>query len=82
MNDFMKEELEDILTCVGLYAYDTRSKLGEPIYPDLNNKIQSMIDNYCEHESDGLVHALEDPEGEEIHGRITLKCKKCRNLYT
>lgn len=42
MNDFTKEELENILNGnVELYPHT---------HIDLRNKIQSMIDNHCEHE--------------------------------
>jgi hypothetical protein len=41
MNDFTKEELQQIMQAVH----------GEwPIPYDLGHKLQSMIDNYCEHE--------------------------------
>ncbi len=41
MIDFTKKELEAIKRA--LITHDFR-------YPDLMNKTQSMIDNYCEHE--------------------------------
>ncbi len=40
MNEFTKEELEAIKRA--LITHDFR-------YPDLMNKTQSLIDNYCEH---------------------------------
>ncbi len=47
MNDFTKEELEDIREYIG-DAY--RSNPTHPrIYLTLASKIQWMIDNYCEH---------------------------------
>lgn len=46
MNDFTKEELED------LHYYTKRyHEFNEFFQPtEFLNKIQSMIDNYCEHE--------------------------------
>jgi hypothetical protein len=46
MNDFTKDELEELyfFTCVHKNRYQVE-------YPqELLDKIQSMIDNYCEHE--------------------------------
>ncbi len=46
MNDFTKEELENILNGnVTLYPHT---------HCNLVNKIQSMIDNYCEHEWENI----------------------------
>lgn len=57
MNDFTKEELKNILNGeVTLYPHT---------YQELVNKIQSMIDNYCEHQSEIDV------------GEAPLICKKC-----
>jgi hypothetical protein len=47
MNDFTKEELEDIDTCVFNWNINHKSIDG---FQKLRDKIQSMIDNYCEHE--------------------------------
>jgi hypothetical protein len=41
MNNFTKQELEHILSCVCMQPLDDLILL---------NKIQSIIDNYCEHE--------------------------------
>jgi len=52
MNDFTKEELEEIKGwadyCVGSGMSYTET---DPLY----NKIQSMIDNYCEHKSEPSI---------------------------
>lgn len=46
MNDFTKEELKDIQCVLRLWVLkDTESSIKE-----ISNKIQSMIDNYCEHD--------------------------------
>jgi hypothetical protein len=48
MNDFTKEELEKIYGCIDLFSEDANSR--EEYYQPLLNKLQSMIDNYCEHD--------------------------------
>lgn len=45
MNDFTREELEALLVCVNGGVRSNVAKLKLP------TKIQSMIDNYCEHKS-------------------------------
>ncbi len=47
MNGFKKEELELIAECVEADFYHTN--WSKCMYEPLMNKIQSMIDNYCEH---------------------------------
>lgn len=42
MNNFTKEELEEIMTAMNYWHEDLKTSL--------HNKIQSMIDNYCDHE--------------------------------
>jgi hypothetical protein len=60
MNDFTKDELENILChlsySVGQDTYDEDSIN----MPGLYNKVSSMIDNYCEHEN---IHHLGDVPG-------------------
>jgi len=46
VNDFKKEELEDILSCVD--AIRASSVISEMNHGLLQNKIQFMIDNYYE----------------------------------
>lgn len=46
MNDFTKDELEILYQCVT----GNRNYQGGQMFPELNSKIQSLIDNYCEHE--------------------------------
>ncbi|HHF7341035.1 TPA: hypothetical protein ACPSKZ_000698 [Legionella anisa] len=57
MNDFTKEELEDILSwsdvyCVG--ATDLSYRVSRPLI----KKIQSMIDNYCEHKPEPISQEI------------------------
>ncbi len=56
MNDFTKEELENLLACVNSNRAFHINHM-ELIYPQLKNKLQSMIDNYC------------DPCEHELHSR-------------
>ena len=48
MSDFTKDELENMWNCVDLYIND----VDHP-YQHLLDKLQSMIDNYCDHECPG-----------------------------
>lgn len=45
MNDFTKEELENIYSCVSDLSHGALCDEDQ----ELLDKIQSMIDNYCEH---------------------------------
>jgi hypothetical protein len=48
MNDFTKDELEEILGCVNsIIAINKESK---DYFGPLAYKTEAMIDNYCEHE--------------------------------
>jgi hypothetical protein len=58
MNDFTKEELKELRSAIEV----TRNELGHD--DDLIDKIQSMIDNYCEHDA-------------EISTWQHLRCVKC-----
>lgn len=53
MNDFTKEELNQLIECVVSFSY---IKEGHDsmvrIYPELETKLSDMIDNYCECDSD------------------------------
>lgn len=52
MNSFTKEELQIIHLDMTTYV-NTRPMLKEsPIHKKLRDKIQLMIDNYCEHNSE------------------------------
>lgn len=51
MNEFTKQELEDIRDCID-YAYRS-NPISPRISLTLRNKIQSMIENYCAHDSNG-----------------------------
>lgn len=49
MNNFTKEELEDILSWADVYCVGV-TDLSYKLYKPLIDKIQQMIDNYCKHE--------------------------------
>lgn len=73
MNDFTKEELQVILKLISTYDRILNMN-NEKLFEDekyISNKILSMIDNYCGHESDGKIYELQ-PE---------YKCKKCGEFY-
>jgi hypothetical protein len=65
MNDFTRDELNVLLKCARLTEIDfgNCADIDNVIY-----KIQSMIDNYCNHEWDA---AYAGPQGNHF------KCHKC-----
>jgi len=50
MNDFTKEELEYIRN----YIFNGAASISFEKHEVLRNKIQSMIDNYCEHDWENI----------------------------
>lgn len=50
MNEFTKEELEVIKHGVD-WVFEHQEYKDKPPILELGRKIQSMIDNYCEHDS-------------------------------
>ena len=46
MNDFTKDELQDLKFCVT----DHTRYQGDSIHDILASKLQAMIDNYCDHD--------------------------------
>ncbi len=57
MNDLTKEELTTIYGCVDLFTEGSRDR--EKYYGDIFKKLQSMIDNYCEHEFQEDLHHMD-----------------------
>lgn len=49
MTDFTKEELIDIFECVSHFKMAS-ARGGFSYYDDLTDKVESLIDNYCEHQ--------------------------------
>ena len=64
MNDFTKEELEWIYGKMPTYL---RDREDPNMFPRVKNKIQFMIDNYCEHELDGI---------DGVTGQQCIKCER------
>lgn len=74
MNDFTKEELQEISDLIhfDIAEYGQQSSKSVNILIPLACKIQSMIDNYCEHEfyMVGCGHTA------------SAQCNKCGQLAT
>jgi hypothetical protein len=68
MHDFTKEELEYIKN----YIFNGSASISVESHEILRTKMQDMIDNYCEHESDGQIYCSLPPQN---------KCKKCGKFY-
>lgn len=49
MNDFTKDELKIIHLDMTIYAEKTKLLKESPSHKDLRDKVQHMIDNYCDH---------------------------------
>ena len=60
MNDFTKEELQIILLDMHTYIIKTPLLKESPTHKDLRNKVEEMIDNYCEHHDKGEVDIFVD----------------------
>ena len=73
MNEFTKEELEELLWCCEGEMHDDHPVEDYKIR--LHAKIQSMIDNYCEHEFD-ITDWVNDSSGCRWY-----ECKKCERRY-
>lgn len=69
MNDFTKEELEEIVDMANDIDKGSQAH-GLTMHFKLRDKAQSMIDNYCEHEQCGDGAGLE---------QICFKCNKSSN---
>jgi len=57
MNDFTKEELKELLDCI---HWKINEGQEENLTTAVDKKIQSMIDNYCEHEETVQDSAMVD----------------------
>ena len=69
MNDFTKEELQIILLDMNTYIHRAGILTVPKHHMALRDKIESMIDNYCEHEN-----YKEDEWMVKV-------CQKCRKVY-
>ena len=70
MNEFTKEELESIKNAMGCLNINKILKGKVPTDVELINKIQSMIDNYCEHENTDFVRYDKN--------KRMIRCQACR----
>lgn len=73
MNEFKKEELEEIYRCLN-YMIKGGITPYSCVTFDVKKKIKNMIDNYCEHENT-CAHDWVVGFG-SIHSPVT-HCKKC-----
>lgn len=53
MTEFTQEELQIISLDMNAYIHRTTILAESPSHRTLRDKIQAMIDNYCEHQSTG-----------------------------
>lgn len=93
MNDFTKEELEDLFDCCKAAYISGEINPQKPL--QFKEKIQSMIDNYCEHENskriDGFVrdktdytncnHEWDNVEYATSIVTPTIICIKCQAIH-
>ncbi len=90
MNDFTKDELEQINTAVSIYEKRIYGNSNETRFTSILRKIGRMIDNYCEHEIDedevkycpGLYTKL--IAGNELSQQDLIvfhKCHKCGEFF-
>lgn len=70
MSEFTKEELESIMDAFH-YAKDSPRRTKYDDEPDLINKIQSMIDSYCDHQWAPTISTYEGENNLYI-------CSKCQ----
>ncbi len=73
MNDFTKEELESLLR----FCEDDLEEGGEYIsdyHANLRNKIQYMIDSYCQHKDYTFMENICDSD--------ILLCNSCNKIFT
>ena len=61
VNDFTRDELEELIELM-VHAYGEKAK-----YLNLVTKIQSMLDNYCDHKEADM----------DCDGGISLICTQC-----
>ena len=72
MNDFTKEEL-------AVLKHVLNTNIDGYKDPCLLNKIQSLLDNYCEHETDKEIYSIRNSRlGAE---KMINKCKHCGEFY-
>lgn len=77
MADFTKKELNHMLNGISFIKDECemidKTKLE---IESLFLKLESMIDNYCEHKSDGFIYT-----NAEISNDLPYKCHKCGDYF-
>lgn len=58
MNDFTKDEWQIILLDMDTYILNSNPLTESPTHLELRNKIQSLIDNYCEHDGERISDSM------------------------
>ena len=88
MNDFTKEELETIFLDMNHSILKYGKENVAPFYLELRDKVEKMIDNYCEHETsnDGYCPGLYAKviADKEIMAKDLVRiyeCDKCGEYY-
>lgn len=74
MNDFTKEELYQLYAVLCAWMSNPIGQNDEAI--KLANKLQSMIDSYCEH-SKCIIHEVNKPDDLSPN----TKCYKCKSEF-
>ena len=80
MNDFTKEELEFLKHAIREHYKNNTPIKGSTyvnIWAEMIKKIESMIDSYCEHESDGEI--WEGNSDNDMPDEF--RCVKCGKFY-
>jgi len=80
MNDFTKDELLIIHLDMCTYVEQNKILKESPIHKELRLKIQSMIDNYCEHEhipNEETDRAIEEAR----NGEGIAQCKNIDDIF-
>lgn len=76
MNDFTKDELEFILD--GTRHWSNKN-IPTPWVFEFKKKVESMIDNYCEHESNKIRYAVMKLRTTDDRD-YEYKCSKCNKV--
>ena len=74
MNDFTKDELQEIKRCLK-YMINGNHTPFSCLTMELNKKLQSVIQNYCDHEKEPKKQYW------AADARLYNKCIKCGLLY-
>lgn len=67
MNNFTKKELITLSLCMNDHVINTKRKLPPSFYK-LKNKLQSMIENYCEHKNEEVIW--------DVNGVVCVDCNE------